>query len=461
MFRIALAIVLTAGVADLARAQDSGEIVPGSYIALYSGSSEAAARAAQREGGVVVFNHAAAGILMVRSAPQNFAARLSRAHEFSHVIEDRWIARSNPHVSTVNSLDGDPSGGSLGVQSSPYNALLLSLQWNLLKTDTPSAWAITQGDASVRVAIVDTGICTHHADLAGKVDTERSISFVPPAEDPDTLEPACAGCPEWEDRHGHGTWVASIVSTNNFGIAGVAPNVRLIAVKVGNHQDRETVSRLIRGIVYAADAGSDVINVSRNHGVNPIPEFPRGMALLQRMFAYAARQGALLVFGAGNDGVDLDHAGNAIAVPAESTNGMSIGATTVSDALASYSNHGVSGVTMVAPGGGLPTDPFPDTLLNRFVLVACGVHGVGRVCSPTTYLFAEGTSFAAPMVAGTAALMISSNPRLKGRPQQVKAQLVQSADDLGAQGTDNVFSKGRLNTLRAVQEAIRIIVPLR
>ena len=460
MFRMAVAILLTVGLPAAARAQADGEVVPGGYIALYSGSGEAAARAAEREGGVVVFNHAGAGILMVRSAPRNFAVRLSRAREFSHVFEDRWIARPD-HAAVANTLDGDASGGSLGVQSNPFNALLLPLQWNILKTDAPGAWAISQGDPSVRVAIVDTGICTHHADLAGKVDTERSISFVPPAEDPDTLEPACAGCPEWEDRHGHGTWVASIVSTNNFGIAGVAPNVRLIAVKVGNHQDRETVSRLIRGIVYAADAGSDVINVSRNHGVNPIADFPRGMALLQRMFAYAARQGALLVFGAGNDGIDLDHSGNAIAVPAESTNGMSIGATTVSDALASYSNHGVSGVTMVAPGGGLPTAPFPDTLLNRYVIVACGVHGVGHVCGPTTYIFAEGTSFAAPMVAGTAALMISTNPRLKGRPQQVKAQLVQSADDLGEQGTDNVFSKGRLNTLRAVQAAVGAIVPLR
>ena len=462
MFRIALAILLTAGLPVAARAQVDGQIVPGSYIALYSGNGEAAARAAQREGGVVVFNHAGAGILMVRSAPPNFAARLTRSGAFSNVFEDRWIVRSNPRIAPANGFDGDPSGGSLTIQSSPFNALLLPHQWNILKTDTPSAWAITQGDASVRVAIVDTGICTHHADLAGKVDTERSISFVPPSEDPDTLEPACAGCPAWEDRHGHGTWVASIVSTNNVGIAGVAPNVQLIAVKVGNHQDRETVTRLIRGIVYAADAGSDVISVSRNHGVNPIPEFPRGMALLQRMFAYAARQGALLVFGAGNDGIDLDHAGNAIAVPAESTNGMSIGATTVSDALASYSNHGVSGVTMVAPGGGLPTDPFPETPFNRGVLVACSLHAVEDTCgSPTSYILAEGTSFAAPMVSGAAALVISSNPRFKKNPQQVKAQLVQSAEDLGAPGTDNIFSKGRLNTLRAVQAAIATTGPRR
>lgn len=455
MYRIAFVIVsLVVGVPSAARAQIDGAVVPGSYIALYGGSSEAAARAAQREGGEVVFNHARAGILIVRSAPSNFASRLSRVAGFSDVLADRWIVRSAPQMAARKTLDASSSVYPAGVLSSPFNALLLPEQWNIFRTDTDSAWAITEGDPSVTVAIVDTGICMHHADLAGKIDLELSRSFVPPAEEPaDAVEPACIGCPTWEDRHGHGTWVASIVSTNNFGIAGVAPNVRLVAVKVANHQDVGSVSTLIRGVVYAADAGSDVINVSRSYGEHPIPEFPRGMALLQRMFAYAARQGALLVFGAGNDGVDLDHAGNAIAVPAESTNGMSVGATTVSDALASYSNHGVSAVTMVAPGGGVPTDPLPDTPLNANVLVACSVHALDGSCGATTYFLARGTSFAAPMVSGAAALVISNNPRVKGKPQQVKAALVNSADDLGEVATDNLFSKGRLNTLRAVQDA--------
>jgi thermitase len=349
-------------------------------------------------------------------------------------------------------LTGISSSGITSLSLPPFNALFLPNQWNIFQTQTDSAWGITQGDRSTKVAIVDTGICMHHDDLAGKIDLELSTSFVPAAEEPaDTAEPACIGCPTWEDRHGHGTWVASVVSTNNLGIAGVAPNVRLVAVKVANHRDVGSISALIRGLLYAADVGSDVINVSRAFGEHPITEFPRGMALLQRTSAYATRQGALVVFGAGNDGVDLDHSGNAIAVPCESTNGMCIGATTVSDALASYSNHGVSAVTMVAPGGGVPTDPLPDTLLNESVIVACSVHAMDDGCTPHTYFLVAGTSFAAPMVSGAAALVVSRNPRLKGKPHQVKAALVNSADDLGEPGTDNLFSKGRLNTLRAVQ----------
>ncbi len=106
---------------------------------------------------------------------------------------------------------------------------------------------------------------------------------------------------------------------------------------------------------------------------------------------------------------------------------------------------------MVAPGGGVPTDPLPDTLLNTHVIVACSVHALEGPCGTTTYFLAAGTSFAAPMVSGAAALVIASNPRVKGNPQQVKATLVKSADDLGEVGTDGLFSKGRLNTLRAVQ----------
>ena len=452
MYRIAFVIALIVGVPGATHAQVDGAVIPGSYIALYVGNGEAAAQAARREGGEVVFNHAGAGILIVRSAPANFASRLSGVAGFSHVLADRWIVGAAPTVADRETLDAPASDQTASILSSPFDALLLTKQWNIFRTDTDGAWAITQGDPSVKVAIVDTGICMHHTDLAGKVDLDLSRSFVPPAEEPaDAVEPACIGCPTWEDRHGHGTWVASIVSTNNYGIAGVAPNVRLVAVKVANHEDTGSLSRLIRGVVYAADVGSDVINVSRTHGAHPIREFPRGMALLQRTFAYAARQGALLVFGAGNDGIDLDHAGSAIAVPAESTNGMSIGATTASDALASYSNHGVSAVTMVAPGGGEPTDPLPETLLNTNVLVACSVHALDGSCGRTTYFLARGTSFAAPMVSGAAALVISGNPRVKGNPQQVKATVVNAADDLGQVGTDNLFSKGRLNTLRAVQ----------
>jgi subtilisin family serine protease len=359
-YSLGLLFLLVLAVPNASPAQPVDALIPGSYIAVYSGNAAAAARAAQRAGGTVVFNHARAGVLFVQSARPDFAARLTGTSGVSSVIPDRWIGPRVPVPTAFDAVTPGLSAGEITNLASPFGALLLPLQWNIFQTQTDIAWAVTLGDPSVKVAIVDTGICAHHVDLAGKVNAQLSRSFVPATDEvPETAEPSCIGCPVWEDRHGHGTWVASVVSTNNWGMAGVAPNVQLVAVKVANHQDRGSLTTLTRGILYAADAGVDVINVSRDYGVNPIPEFPRGMAFLLRMFAYATSQGALLVFGAGNDGVDLDHAGNAIAVPCETTNGMCIGASTVSDALASFSNHGVSAVTMVAPGGGVAYGSVP------------------------------------------------------------------------------------------------------
>jgi len=452
MRRIVIGIIVLFAVASPAWAQVGGEAIPGRYIALYRGNGLAAQRAAERLGAGVVFNHAGAGILIVESAPSDFPSRFGAVVGVSHVLADRWIVPSAPdHTLGSVTLSG-ASGGEVTSLLSPFDASFLPYQWNIFQTQTDSAWSITQGASSVKVAIVDSGICEHHDDLAGKIDLALSKSFIPSSQEaPDTAAPACIGCPAWEDRHGHGTWVASIVSTNNLGIAGVAPNVRLVAIKVANYHDIGSLSALANGIVYAADVGSDVINVSRGWGQHPVLEFPRVFALLQRMFTYATRQGALLVFGAGNDGVDLDRAGSAIAVPCDITNGMCVGATTASDALAAYSNHGVSAVTMVAPGGGLPIEPLPDRPENKAVFAACSVHGMTWDCVPQRYYLVAGTSFAAPMVSGAAALIVSANPHFKGRPQQVKSMLFIAADDLGQAGTDNLFSRGRLNTLRAVQ----------
>ena len=82
---------------------------------------------------------------------------------------------------------------------------------------------------------------------------------------------------------------------------------------------------------------------------------------------------------------------------------------------------------------------------------ACSVHAIEGSYPAHISIPARGTSFAAPMTSGAAALVIASKPHLKGRPQQVKALLASSADDLGKAGTDILFSRGRLNTLRAVQ----------
>jgi subtilisin family serine protease len=304
----------------------------------------------------------------------------------------------------------------------------------------------------VKVAVLDTGICAHHIDMAGKVDAAQSASFVPPAFDC----PPCAGCPPWEDQHLHGTHAAGIISTNNIGTAGVAPGIRLRAVKVLNCLGAGMFSWVIQGLMHAADTGNDVINISL------AARFPKNLAgagplvgALNKAVNYANSKGVLVVSAAGNAAADLDKDRNWTVVPCQSGAGVCVGATTNLDALATYSNHGLSGPQLTAPGGGSPWAPPPPDPFGALILAPCSRHSLLiPICQAGNfYLLALGTSMAAPHVAGAAALVDSvalGGPGSAGAGE-LKTKLQQTADDLGRRGADNIYSHGRLNTLSAVQ----------
>jgi subtilisin family serine protease len=460
-----LVVVLLGTAAAATRAQVSMTPISNRYLGLYQGSAEAAARAVRAAGGTVVFNHDGAGLIVAACDAPDFAASLSASPGFIDVMHDQQVQWDLGQTAAVSGsvLQGAPAAQAAtatvnaNLVQSPFDAFLLPIQWNIFRTQTDQAWLITQGSPTIKVAVVDTGICAHQQDLIGKVDTAFSTSFVPPAlEVPDTVNPACVGCPPWEDRHGHGTHVASIISSNNFGVAGIAPQVRLRAVKALNATGIGLISWELLGVIYAADTGNDVINCSFGGGLhksdlaklrNPSLDF------FNRAVNYAQSRGALVVAGSANDGIDLDHDGDLVVIPCQSGAGMCVGGTTFTDALSSFSNHGVSAVNIVAPAGGLPVDPFTPTLFNVLIIGACSAHSVNApVCAPGDfYALAAGTSLATPMVSGAAALLAGLDPSLHGQPQRLKEALTNTADDLGAPGADNIFSRGRLNTLRAVQ----------
>jgi len=275
---------------------------------------------------------------------------------------------------------------------------------------------------------------------------------VPPAFD---CAP-CTGCPAWEDQNFHGTHVAGIISTNNIGTAGVAPGIRLRAVKVLNCQGGGMFSWLIQGLMFAADTGNDVINMSLG------AYFPKNLAgagplvgALNKAVNYANSKGVLVVSAAGNSAIDLDKDGNRTAVPCQSGAGLCVGATTNLDVLADYSNHGLSGPQLTAPGGGSPWAPPPPFPFGAVILAPCSRHSlVIPICQTGDfYLLAAGTSMAAPHVAGAAALadsVAAGGPGSAGAGE-LKTKLQRTADDLGRPGADSVYSHGRLNTLGAVQ----------
>ena len=338
--------------------------------------------------------------------------------------------------------------------ASPTTAQFYARQWNLRAVFAPDAWAAGfLGSRDVVVAILDTGIDYTNPDLAGLVDLDHSISLVP--EDVTRHYP---GRLPFSDLFWHGTAVASAVASNAIVLAGVNRYVTLLAVKVADSTNNHTVGRLISGIVYAADQGADVINLSRGSERHK-SQSPGFVAAFERAVNYAFRKGALVVSVAFNDAADLDHDGDIVRMPCEAANAICaaatgpIGAAGVNgpwvdvDARAPYSAFGRSAVSVAAPGGAGEVGQF-----RRF-WVLCTTTPSVTTAAPACRAHqaiaqGAGTSFAAPTVAGLAALLVAELGH--GNPARIRARILQSADDLGDPGVDPYYGKGRINIARAL-----------
>jgi len=270
------------------------------------------------------------------------------------------------------------------------------------------------------------------------------------------------GLPDEEsftDFYYHGTFVASQITTNNRGMAGVAPNAEIVAVKVLNCRGRGSFGEVIAGILYAAGLEEvGVINLSLGAYLpKNLPGSGRLVAAMNKAVNVANSKGKLVVVAAGNNHRDLDHDGNYTFLPAQSGAGISIYATTIDGSLSPYSNFGKSGTWVGAPGGSYPnpSEPLPGCsglhIIQSLVVGACSTESIFLNCDESSYLYGQGTSFAAPLVAGVAALVDGkAGGSLNGG--QIKTRLAQTADDLGERGTDITYSHGRVNARRAVQK---------
>jgi thermitase len=212
-------------------------------------------------------------------------------------------------------------------------------QWHLDRIGAPAAWAVTQGSASVTVAVVDSGIADSHWDLNANVDTARGRDFVNDAND--RLDPV----DDPRDLNGHGTHVAGIIGAegeNGTGGAGVDWYSKLVSVRVlDGHGDGES-DDLADGLDYAGDIGARVANVSiSGTGVDP--------AVAN---AITSHPDTLYVVAAGNDGANNDGTPRS-PCNVDALNLICVAATTQSDALAGFSNYGPSSVDLGAPGTGI------------------------------------------------------------------------------------------------------------
>jgi lantibiotic leader peptide-processing serine protease len=318
------------------------------------------------------------------------------------------------------------------------------IQWNLQAISAPAAWALGYKGQGVRVAVIDDGFFINHPDLAANMNQTLGRNFVQlPGENPLNVTPYnVAG-------FSHGSHVSGIIAAadNSVGIIGVAPQAEILPIKVFGPQGETQISWIAQAIVYAANNGAKVINLSLGGIINKSAGGQVTMGLYHQAIQYATAQGATVICGAGNDAIDFDHNGSVEVFPAGSPQALCISATSPANWLpsvlsnldipTSYTNFGTSRIDFAAPGGDFDA---PGELYD-------GVYSSGLA---TDYIFAAGTSQAAPHVAGVAALLIGKNGGSMP-PAQVKTKLRQSADDLGISGKDAYFGHGRINALNAVQ----------
>ncbi|RME86018.1 MAG: peptidase S8, partial [Caldilineae bacterium] len=268
--------------------------------------------------------------------------------------------------------------------------------------NAPAAWDITTGSSQVTIAILDTGIDLSHPEFAGRV--LAGWDFVNQDSDP-------------SDDHGHGTHVAGIAAAainNGTGIAGIAGNASIMPVKVLDQNGSGWWSEVAAGIIWAADHGADVINMSLSG--------PADSQTARDAIAYANSLGTVVVVAAGNDGTDSPR------YPAAFENVIAVGATTYQGARWTLSNFGPN-VDVMAPGA---------TIYSTY----------GKLGQPSGYQFMTGTSMAAPHVAGLVALMRSANPSLS--PTEIRDAIQNTAVDLGDPGYDAFYGYGLVDAYAAL-----------
>ncbi len=294
----------------------------------------------------------------------------------------------------VEYIEEDYVGKALDIPNDPD----YSKQWGLQKIQAQFGWDITHGNSNVEIAVVDTGVNYQHPDLSSKIS--KSVNC--------TLN----SCPDYFtlDPDGHGTHVAGIASAitnNSAGVSGTLWDGKILSVKVLDDNGSGYYSWIANGIVWAADNGADVINLSLGGSFSSFT--------LENAINYAWNKGVVMVAAAGNNG------STSRIYPAYYSNVIAVAATDVSDKKAIFSSYG-SWVDVASPGVSIYST-FKDG-----------------------YGYLTGTSMAAPYVSGLAGLVKARSPGWSN--VQVRQKIESSADQIS--GTGSYWSKGRINVCRAL-----------
>lgn len=416
------------------------------FIVKYSGSNmpDEANKLIAAAGGSMYRQWPEIGYGIVGGIGDEAAGRLRGVVGITGVTQDvvlRWIPVVDQ--SSLQTLTAPTT------QTDQHGAFFFArFQWYLRQIDADQAWLTTNQGAGEKVAILDTGTDPRHRDLrpnplrAGRIDLTNSRSVLSSTSpcgpaDQNTIN----------DFNFHGTFVSALVASQGINMGSTAPDASLIAVKVLNCRGTGSFGDVITGIVYATNAGANVINMSLGALIGrKLPGADNLIDAMQAAVDFAARKGVMVVAAAGNDALNFDDLPDAlnqagvIHIPSMLKNVLSVGATAPIgqmnfDTPTSYTNFGKRGVDVMAPGGAFVS----GGQIEDLILSACSSF----VCPGSSfYVLAAGTSASSPLAAGTAAVALSEG-------QNPEHCIIAGADRITGLGNDPLFGRGRINVLGA------------
>jgi lantibiotic leader peptide-processing serine protease len=419
---LASVAIALAGLAALpTHAEASGSTTTKTFLVLYKpgASTSGAAKAIAASGGTVVANYSEIGVVLARSSKAGFVGAVTKTAGVE------GAAATAAYATKIGDETAD--GPTPASTTSDFSDPLTGLQWDMTQINVPAAHAINDGDASVHVADLDTGLDFTHPDLAPVYDASRSTDC-----SSGTPSPLGVG----NDQNGHGTHTAGTIAAaaNGIGIVGVAPGVRIAGVKTSNDAGFFFPEMVICAYMWVATHDIDVTNNSyfADPWLYNCVNDPGQRAIWKaerRAIQYAESKGTVVVAAEGNESEDLSHPTTDLTSPDDTTpversitNACStipvevpgvIGVTATGnlEQKAYYSSYGISTTDVAAPGGdrrfqvtaaaanGRVLSTWPDYLGCPIEVVDQGAH----------YCYLQGTSMASPHVAGLAALLQSAH----------------------------------------------------
>ncbi|MFD8546992.1 S8 family serine peptidase [Streptomyces sp. NPDC059649] len=436
-------------------------------------------KAIARAGGKVIVAHEKIGVIVVHSANPQFAASVRTVPG----VASAGASRTAPLKASGTTDVGKPqkvdlSRSQLAAAGRTAKAKgeepLEPLQWDLPAIKADRAAKVNPGSRKVTVAVIDTGVDDTHPDLKPNFSAKQSANCVGGVAD--TSKGAWRPWDPASDYHG--THVAGTIAAarNGVGVAGVAPGVKVSAIKVSEPETSLFYAEsVVCAFVFAADHGVAVTNNS--YYVDPwmfnCKDDADQAAIVDavgRAASYAQRKGVLNVAAAGNSDLDLAAAKLPDAsspndstpvertinpktcwdVPTQLPGTVTVAATGVHKLKSGYSNYGLGQIDVAAPGG--DSKQVPDLPAKNGNILSTMPGG--------DWAYLAGTSMATPHVAGVAALLKSAHPR--SSPQEIQWLLKEQADNPGCPtgettctGTQHInshFGYGIVDALDAVKK---------